>query len=89
MDFTLFKDQRKSIEVVNSKVKTISSSGISFISVTTLLTFIKVPSRPLPYFETKGKVFITKDYVEHFQLNSHGTSPLEPNRFEKFYEQLK
>lgn len=41
------------------------------------------------YFTTKGKVFITKDYVEHFQLNSHGTSPLEPNRFEKFYEQLK
>jgi len=28
MDFTLFKDQRKSIEVVNSKVKTISSSGL-------------------------------------------------------------
>ena len=53
MDFTLFKDQRKSIEVVNSKVKTISSSGISFISVDTFLTFIKVPSRPPPYFETK------------------------------------
>ena len=27
MDFCLFKDQRKSLEVVNSRVKTISSSG--------------------------------------------------------------
>jgi len=28
MDFCLFKDQRKSLEVVNSRVKTISSSGL-------------------------------------------------------------
>lgn len=40
------------------------------------------------YFINNLKVAIFPGFIEHFQLNSHETSPLEPNRFNKFFNNL-
>jgi hypothetical protein len=40
------------------------------------------------YFLNKLKVAIFPGFIEHFQLNSHETSPLESNRFDKLFNNL-
>jgi hypothetical protein len=40
------------------------------------------------YFLERAKVAIFPNFVEHFQLNSHNTSPLSEDRFDKIYKQL-
>jgi hypothetical protein len=40
------------------------------------------------YFLNKLKVAIFPGFIEHFQLNSHETSPLENNRFDKLFNNL-
>lgn len=40
------------------------------------------------YFLNNLKVAIFPGFIEHFQLNSHETSPLEANRFDKLFNNL-
>lgn len=40
------------------------------------------------YFKNKLKVAIFPGFIEHFQLNSHNTSPLPEDRFDKLYKNL-
>lgn len=40
------------------------------------------------YFKENLKVFLVKDLMTHVQLNSHGTSPLPPERAEYLYKTL-
>ena len=40
------------------------------------------------YFLNKLKVAIFPGFIDHFQLNSHETSPLENNRFDKLFNNL-
>jgi hypothetical protein len=40
------------------------------------------------YFLEKAKVAIFPNFIEHFQLNSHNTSPLPEDRFDKLYNNL-
>jgi len=41
------------------------------------------------YYVAKLKVKLTNNLMTHFQLNSHGTSPLPPERGAELYKQLK
>lgn len=41
------------------------------------------------YFMEKLKVFLVKNLMVHVQLNSHGTSPLPPERAKEMYKLLK
>jgi hypothetical protein len=41
------------------------------------------------YFIKKLNVLVTRGLLTHFQLNSHGTSPLPPERAEKLYKELR
>jgi hypothetical protein len=40
------------------------------------------------YFTNKINHVVTNGYMDHLQLNSHGTSPLPPNRFDTLYNKL-
>lgn len=40
------------------------------------------------YFLNNLKVAVFPGFIEHFQLNSHNTSPLPENRFDKLYKNL-
>jgi hypothetical protein len=40
------------------------------------------------YFLNNLKVAIFPNFIEHFQLNSHNTSPLDSNRFDKLFNKL-
>lgn len=41
------------------------------------------------YFKENLQVFLTRNLMIHVQLNSHGTSPLPPERAKKLYSYLK
>jgi hypothetical protein len=41
------------------------------------------------YFKEKLKVYLTRNLMIHVQLNSHGTSPLPPERAKMLYSYLK
>jgi hypothetical protein len=41
------------------------------------------------YFKEKLKVFLSRNLMIHVQLNSHGTSPLPPERAKMLYNYLK
>ena len=41
------------------------------------------------YFINELKVYNTKNLMTHFQLNTHSTSPLPPDRFNSLYSNLK
>jgi hypothetical protein len=41
------------------------------------------------YFIYNLNVFNTQNLMTHYQLNTHGTSPLPPERFNQLYNNLK
>jgi hypothetical protein len=41
------------------------------------------------YYIHNLNVIMTNGLMSHFQLNTHGTSPLPPDRFKKLYNNLK
>jgi hypothetical protein len=41
------------------------------------------------YYIHNLNVLMTNGLMSHFQLNTHGTSPLPPDRFKKLYNNLK
>ena len=57
MEFSLFKDQRKSVEVANSKVKSVTSSGNSgFISIIVMLSVLSSN-------DNTGKIFLPHNHT--------------------------